>query len=49
MDQYSKGKLFVLTIPDNFTDLYQIPAPTLDAIRSYILEDFPFALRPRHG
>ena len=41
MDQYGKGKLFVLTIPDNFTDLYEIPAPTLNAIRSYIMGDFP--------
>jgi hypothetical protein len=41
MNQYSKGKLFVLTIPDNFTDLYEIPAPALNAIRSYLLGDFP--------
>lgn len=41
MNQYGKGKLFVLTIPDNFTDLYEIPAPALNAIRSYILGDFP--------
>jgi hypothetical protein len=40
MDQYSKGKLFVLTIPDNFADLYGIPELALNA-RSYILEDFP--------
>jgi hypothetical protein len=41
MDQYSKGTLFVLTIPDNFTDLYEMPVPTLNAIRSYIMGDFP--------
>jgi hypothetical protein len=41
MDQYGKGKLFVLTIPDNFTDLYEIPEATLNAIRSYIMGDFP--------
>ena len=41
MDQYGKGKLFVLTIPDNFTDLYEIPEPALNAIRNYILSDFP--------
>lgn len=44
MDQYSKGKLFVLTIPDNFTDLYEMPEGALDAIRSYILADFPVHL-----
>jgi hypothetical protein len=41
MDQYSRGKLFVLTIPDNFTDLYEMPVPALNAIRSYIMGDFP--------
>ena len=26
MDRYSKGILYVLTIPDNFNDLYRLPA-----------------------
>ncbi len=30
---YSTGKLYVLTIPDNFADLYNLPAPALDIIR----------------
>jgi len=41
MNQYSNGKLYVLTIPDNFTDLYLLPDATLNAIRSYVLGDFP--------
>ncbi len=41
MDQYAKGKLYILTIPDNFTDLYLLPADTLNAIRSYALGNFP--------
>ncbi len=41
MNQYGKGKLYVLTIPDNFTDLYLLPEATLNAIRSYVLGDFP--------
>jgi hypothetical protein len=41
MNQYGKGKLYVLTIPDNFTDLYLLPDATLNAIRSYVLGDFP--------
>ncbi len=41
MDQYGKGKLFVLTIPDNFTDLYAMPEAALNAIRSYVMGDFP--------
>lgn len=30
---YSKGKLYVLTIPDNFADLYNLPAEALNIIR----------------
>ncbi|MGC2194741.1 MAG: hypothetical protein WA628_08695, partial [Terriglobales bacterium] len=41
MNRYGKGKLLVLTVPDNFTDLYEIPEPTLNAIRSYLMGDFP--------
>jgi hypothetical protein len=41
MNQYGKGTLYVLTVPENFTDLYQLPAPTLNAIRSYVLGNFP--------
>ncbi len=33
---YSTGQFFVLTIPDNFIDLYQLPAPVLNRIRSTI-------------
>ena len=41
MNEYGKGRLFVLTIPDNFTELYLLPAATLNAIRSYVLGNFP--------
>jgi hypothetical protein len=41
MNEYGKGKLFVLTIPANFTDLYEMPEPALNAIRSYVMGDFP--------
>lgn len=30
---YGTGKLMVLTIPDNFADLYEIPAPILNVLR----------------
>lgn len=33
---YSKGKLQVLTIPENFADLYNLPAPVLNKIRSML-------------
>ncbi|HEV2399485.1 MAG TPA: hypothetical protein VGS27_21255 [Candidatus Sulfotelmatobacter sp.] len=41
MNQYGKGTLYVLTIPENFTDLYLMPDATLNAIRSYVLGNFP--------
>ena len=40
MDRYSKGILYVLTIPENPSDLYALPQPTLTAIRQYLLRDF---------
>ena len=44
MDRYSKGILYVLTIPENANDLYALPQPVLTAIRRYILSGFPFML-----
>ncbi len=44
MDRYSKGILLVLTIPENFNDLYSLPQPVLTALRSYLLQGFPVQL-----
>jgi hypothetical protein len=44
MDRYSKGVLYVLTIPDNFNDLYSLPDGVLNAIRFYVMADFPVRL-----
>jgi hypothetical protein len=44
MDRYSKGMLFVLVIPENFNDLYELPPEVLSAIKDYILGDFPVRL-----
>jgi hypothetical protein len=41
MDRYSKGNLYVLTIPENPSDLYELPQPVLTAIRQYVMRDFP--------
>ncbi len=41
MDKYGAGNLFVLTVPDNFTDLYKLPEPTLNALRGYFMGSFP--------
>jgi hypothetical protein len=44
MDRYSKGILFVLTIPDNFSDLYNLPPHVLTSIKHYLLPNFPVQL-----
>jgi hypothetical protein len=40
MDHYAHGNLFVLTVPDNFNDLYDLPRPVLTSIKSYIMRNF---------
>ncbi len=44
MDRYSKGILYVLTIPENANDLYALPQPVLTQIRQYLLRDLPVQL-----
>jgi len=36
---YSKGQFYVLTVPENFSDLYSFPAPVLTQIRNVLLRD----------
>lgn len=36
---YAEGQLYVLTIPDNFADLYQLPRDVLTRIKQTILKD----------
>ena len=38
---YAKGTLYVLTIPDNFGDLYNLPPQVLNQIRTAIGGDLP--------
>jgi hypothetical protein len=42
--KYSKGKLYVLTIPDNFGQLYNYPEGVLNMIRKNISGDMPVHL-----
>jgi len=42
--KYGNGYLFVLTIPDNFADLYNMPPEVLNRIRQVISEDFQIRL-----
>ncbi len=41
MDRYSRGALYVLDIPDNPGDLYELPQPVLNALRTSLQSDFP--------
>lgn len=43
-NKYSKGKLFVLTIPDNFGDLYSYPEAVLNIIREISSVNMPVHL-----
>jgi hypothetical protein len=44
MDRYSRGVLYVLTIPDNFVDLYRLPPAATTAIKNYLMRGFPVRL-----
>jgi hypothetical protein len=41
MDKFSKGILYVLTIPENANDLYALPQPVLAQLRQYLMVGFP--------
>jgi hypothetical protein len=38
---YGNGNLFVLVVPENFSDLYQFPAPVLNRIRRFVSQEMP--------
>jgi hypothetical protein len=40
----TKGKLYVLTIPENFDDLYHLPREVLSQIRRVMMEEIPVYL-----
>jgi hypothetical protein len=44
MNRYSKGTLYVWTMPDNFTDLYALPPEVIGAIKNYLMRGFPVRL-----
>ena len=41
MDRYSKGILYIWTIPDNFNDLYRLPVEVTSALKNYVMRGFP--------
>ena len=44
MDRYSKGVLYIWTMPENFTDLYSLPPNVTGAIKNYVMRGFPVRL-----
>jgi hypothetical protein len=46
---YAKGILYVLTIPDNFADLYALPAEVLTTIKEVITRDLPVRVEGPSG
>jgi hypothetical protein len=44
MDRYSKGILYIWTMPENFSDLYSQPPNVTGAIKNYVLRGFPVRL-----
>jgi len=44
MNRYSKGVLYVWTMPDNFTDLYALPTEVTTTIKNYLMRGFPVRL-----
>jgi hypothetical protein len=44
MDHYSRGILYVWTIPENFNDLYRLPPSVTTAIKNYLMAGFPVRL-----
>jgi hypothetical protein len=41
MNRYSKGVLYLLTIPENQADLYNLPQGAITQIKHYLQRDFP--------
>jgi hypothetical protein len=44
MNRYSKGILYVWTMPDNFNDLYALPPEVTGALKTFVMRDFPVRL-----
>jgi hypothetical protein len=41
MNHYSKGTLYLWTMPENFGDLYSLPRPLVTRIKDYLFADAP--------
>jgi len=44
LNRYSRGVLYIWTIPDNFNDLYRLPDSVTTAVKDYVMAGFPVRL-----
>ncbi|MDR3458490.1 MAG: hypothetical protein P4N60_13645 [Verrucomicrobiae bacterium] len=44
LNRYSRGVLYVWTMPDNLTDLYALPPEVTGAIKNFVMRGFPVRL-----
>jgi hypothetical protein len=44
MNHYSKGTLYLWTMPENFGDLYKLPQPMVARIKGYMFGDAPVSI-----
>jgi hypothetical protein len=44
MNHYSKGTLYLWTMPENFGDLYSLPQPMVTRIKQYLFGDSPVTI-----
>ena len=44
MNHYSKGTLYLWTVPENFGDLYKLPQPMVTRIKAYLFSDAPVSI-----
>jgi hypothetical protein len=44
MNHYSKGTLYLWTVPENFGDLYELPRPMITRIKDYLFADAPIRI-----
>jgi len=44
MNRYSRGIIYLLNVPNDIGDLYELPQPVLAVLRTYLQGDFPVRL-----
>jgi hypothetical protein len=49
MNRYSKGLLYVLTIPSNISELYALPPGVMNSVKKYLLPDAPVRIEAPAG